>query len=88
MHFVDLNPDLVMLAEGGQVEQCLLGRQEPQVLRGEALERGALAVVPVLRRHHGGAELLGKDLHGGGTPTNQQKWHRQPSMGLRCLTAR
>lgn len=53
--------DLVILAEDGEVEERLLGRQEPEVVGGEAVERGALAVVPVLRRHHGRAELLGDD---------------------------
>lgn len=53
--------DLVILAEDGEVEERLLGRQEPEVVGGEAVERGALAVVPVLRRHHRGAELLGDD---------------------------
>lgn len=52
---------LVILAEDGEVEERLLGREEPEVVGGEAVERGALAVVPVLRRHHGRAELLGDD---------------------------
>jgi len=51
---------LVVLAEDGEVEQGLLRRQEPQVPGGQPLERGALAVVPVLRRHHRRAELLGE----------------------------
>ena len=56
-------PDLVVLTEDGQVEERLLGGEEPQVLGGEALERGALAVVAVLRRHHRRAELLGEHGH-------------------------
>lgn len=54
--------NLVVLAEDSEVEQGLLRRQEPQVPGGEALERGALAVVPVLRRHHRRSELLGEHL--------------------------
>jgi len=54
--------NLIVLPEDGQVEQGLLRRQEPQVLGGQLLEGRALPVVPVLRRHHRGAELLGKHL--------------------------
>uniref|UniRef100_A0A0A9F4H4 Uncharacterized protein n=1 Tax=Arundo donax TaxID=35708 RepID=A0A0A9F4H4_ARUDO len=51
---------LIILAEDSKVEQGLIRRQEPQVLGGEPLERGALAVVPVLRRHHRRSKLLGE----------------------------